>query len=63
MLREVAFVQRFKQKSMYRPSAKKVAILERLERVNVWTVGQKSGPFRDVAVRLYFKQMCSGTGC
>lgn len=50
MLIEVAFVQRFKQKSMYRPSVKKVAILERLERVNVWTVGQKSGPFRDVAV-------------
>lgn len=50
MLREVAFVERFKQNSMYGLSAKKVAVLERLERVYVWTVGQKSGPFRDVAV-------------
>ena len=50
MLRELAFVERFKQKSMYGPSAKKAAVLERLERVNVWIVGQRSGPFRDVAV-------------
>ena len=49
MLREVAVVERFKQKSLYGPSAKKVAILKRVERVNVWTVGQKCGPFRAVA--------------
>ena len=35
---------------MYRPSAKKVAVLERLERVNVWTVGQKSGSFRNMTI-------------
>lgn len=50
MLREVAFVEGFKQKSMDGPSAKKVAVLERLERVNVWAVGQKSGPFRNMTV-------------
>lgn len=50
MLREVAFVERFKQESLYGPSAKKVAVLEKLERVNVRTAGQKCGCFRDVAV-------------
>ena len=31
-------------------SAKKVAVLERLERVNVRAVSQKSGPFRNMTV-------------
>ena len=41
MLKEVAFVQRFKQKSMYRPSAKKVAILERLEELMYGLLAKK----------------------